>query len=152
MEERTRGSVYWERIVFRFRDLGELHGSIRVMQASPSSKFIYAVLPYKSEAIVLDEKEILIKLDPTLKTRINRRDHKVDIGDIVYRPQIPALSIFAEPMEIYEPIEKIGIIERYDFPLLRKIVLNAQSLLFVTIERAKVLEAEKREKKDKESR
>ena len=154
METRSR-SATWERVVFKFKDFGDLHGSIRAASTQFSTKFILAVLPYKSEAIVIDRKEILIKLDPTLRTKINRRDHQATIGDIVYRPQIPAISIFAAPMEIYEPVEKIGIIERYDYPILEKIVHNATSLLFVLIERAKRrerIEVESVEEKTKETR
>ncbi|MHA1616552.1 MAG: cyclophilin-like fold protein [Candidatus Njordarchaeales archaeon] len=152
MEERSRPSIYWERIVFRFKNFGDLRGSIRITQTSPSSKFLHAVLPYSSEAIVLDGKEILIKLDPTLKTRIGRRDHQAEIGDIIYRPQIPAVSIFADSAEIYEPVERIGIIERYDFPLLKEIVSKANSVLFVVIDKAKGPGEEKRAEKTKESR
>lgn len=126
-------SHLWRRVIFEFEQFSAIRGSIR--DSPGAGKAITGSLPIISEAIVLDNIEILIKLNPTMKVRLNRRFHTVEPGDIVYRPQLPALSIFSDFYDIYEPVERIGTIMREDFDKLEEIVENAKSILFVRIVR-----------------
>jgi len=130
-EERSH---IWRRVVFEFKGYEPILGSIR--DSPGPGRAISGSLPIISEAIVLDNIEILIKLSPTLKTRLSRRFHTAEPGDIIYRPQIPALSIFADYYDIYEPVERIGTIMREEREKVSKIVMDAKSILFVRILRA----------------
>jgi len=127
-------SHIWRRVIFEFKGFDVIHGSIR--DSPGPGRAISGSLPIISEAIVLDNVEILIKLNPTLKTRLNKRFHTAEPGDIIYRPQIPALSIFADYYDIYEPVERIGTITREDRKKVEEIVKNASSVLFVRILKA----------------
>ncbi|GEM_PF-4949939 len=89
---------------------GEYGGSVtyeRIDRTSIISK-IYSALPIHTEAIVLDNIEILIRLPRYFRQRIYRRDHIAYPGQIIYRPQVPAISIVANHLETYEPVEIIG--------------------------------------------
>lgn len=123
----------WKRVIFSFEGYEEIKGSLRTISKIAST--IYSTLPYKSEALVMDEVEILIKLNPVLKERLrtSERIHEAMEGDIIYRPQLPAISIFADYYEIYEPVAKIGMIDRVDVVKLRKIAEEAKSLMLVEI-------------------
>ncbi len=137
IEERSH---LWRRVIFRFDNKIIVRGSIR--DAPGGGRAISGSLPIMSEAIVLDNVEIFIRLDPTLMTRISRRFHTAEPGDIIYRPQIPALSIFADYADIYEPVERIGMIDRLDLPKIEELSSNAKSILFVSIEKAESVEYE----------
>jgi len=125
----------WKRVIFSFKGFEEIKGSLRTV--SKIAGTIYSMLPFKSEAIVLDGVEVLIKINPVLKERLrsSERIHETMEGDIIYRPQIPAISIFADYYEIYEPVTKIGMIDRIDVSKLRKMVEEANSVLLVEIDK-----------------
>jgi len=127
-------SHVWRRVMFIFKNFDPVHGSIR--DSPGPGRAISGSLPIISEAVVLDNIEIMIKLPPTFKTRLNKRFHTVEPGDIVYRPQLPALSIFADYFDVYEPVERIGTIMREDRDKINEIVKNATGLLFVKIIKA----------------
>jgi len=127
-EERSH---LWRRVIFEFKGFDMIYGSIR--DAPEAGRAISGSLPIISEAIVLDDREIFIRLNPTLKTKLRRRIHTAEPGDIIYRPQIPALSIFADYADIYEPVERIGTILKEEREKLENIVKNAKSILFVRI-------------------
>ncbi len=127
-------SQVWRRVIFLFKNFSPVQGSIR--NSPGPGKAISGSLPIISEAIVLDNIEIMIKLPPTFKTRLNKRFHTAEPGDIVYRPQIPALSIFADYFDVYEPVERIGTIMREDRDKINEIVKKATGLLFVKIIKA----------------
>lgn len=127
-------SHVWRRVIFIFKNFDSIRGSIK--DSLSPGRAISGSLPIISEAIVLDNIEIMIKLPPTFKTQLNKRFHTVEPGDIVYRPQLPALSIFADYFDIYEPVERIGTIIREDRDKINEIVKNATGLLFVKIIKA----------------
>ncbi|MEM4533361.1 MAG: hypothetical protein QXJ52_01145 [Candidatus Korarchaeota archaeon] len=79
----------------------------RIERTSIISK-IYSTLPIQTEAILLDDVEILIKLPRYYRQKIYRRDHIAYPGQVIYRPQVPAISIAAGLLETYEPVEIIG--------------------------------------------
>lgn len=127
----TLPGIYFRRIirsvVFEFDEYGTLEallryptgeygGSVtyeRIERTSIISK-IYSALPIQTEAIIFDNAEILIKLPRYYRQKIYRRDHVVYPGQIIYRPQVPAISIIASPLEVYEPVEIIGEIKTID--------------------------------------
>ncbi len=123
----------WKRVIFKFNGYDEINGSLRTIIKLANT--IYSTLPIKSEAIVLDGIEILIKLSPVLKERLktSERTHEALEGDIIYRPQLPALSLFSDYHEIYEPVIKIGMIDRVDVVKLRKITSETKSVMLVEI-------------------
>ena len=130
----------WKRIELDFKGYGSIRGSLRTMARRSISRIpnvIYSMLPLKTEAIVLEDIEILIKIKPYLIERLKPSDrvHEASEGDIIYRPQIPAISIFADYYEIYEPVAKIGIIDRNDFDKLKEIAEAAKSVMLVEIKR-----------------
>lgn len=134
----TEQREQWKRLTFDFKGYDEIHGNLRTMATIP--KAIYSILPLKTEGLVLDDVEILIKIPPVLKDRIKTEDriHEAMEGDIVYRPHIPAISIFSDYFEIYEPVMKIGMIDRNDVPKLRKITAQAKSLMLVEIRKIEI--------------
>lgn len=130
----------WKRIELDFKGYGSVKGSLRTIARRSISRIpniIYSLLPFKTEALVLDDVEILIKIKPYLVERLKPSDrvHEASEGDIIYRPQIPAISIFADYYEIYEPVAKIGIVDRNDFDKLKQIAEAAKSLILVEIKR-----------------
>jgi len=130
----------WKRIELDFKGYGAIRGSLRTIARRSISRIpnvIYSMLPLKTEAVVLEDVEILIKIKPYLLERLKPSDrvHEASEGDIIYRPQIPAISIFADYYEIYEPVAKIGIIDRNDFDKLREIAEAAKSVMLVEIKR-----------------
>lgn len=108
------------KITFKFEDIGDLEGFLRfnyetrseIVENSSIIKKIVSTLPIIGEATILNQQEILIKLPPRFRQRIFRRDHIIRPGQIVYRPHIPAISIFAKQTNLYEPVEIIGEIKR----------------------------------------
>jgi len=142
--------VQWERLAFIFDDKWIIRGSIKTKRDIETSKMILSELPIETEALVLDEAEILIKLPKTIKAIIRRRVHSAEPGDIIYRPQIPAISIFADYMDIYEPVENIGTIDRRDIDKLIEFARNVKNVVFVEIIGADELEKRLRKKKVEE--
>ncbi len=128
----------WERVTFDFKGYGSVNGNLRTTIKIAGN--IYSILPIKTEGLVLDGVEILIKIPPVLKERLktSERTHEAMEGDIIYRPQIPALSLFSDYFEIYEPVAKIGMIDRNDIPKLRKIVEEATSLMLVEVKKLEI--------------
>ena len=154
----------WWRIILDFNEYGSIEASISTLatgltttfQKSCIAKKIYDALPIATEAIVIwdleEEKEeksrkqtrvpveLLIKLPSRFRQKILRRDHTVKPGDVVYRPHIPAISIFVKDFEIYEPIEKIGHVRRAYMPNLYDIVEKTKNLasIYVEIRKAEI--------------
>ncbi|MCD6491808.1 MAG: cyclophilin-like fold protein [Candidatus Njordarchaeia archaeon] len=124
----------WSRIVFNFDGYGAIQGSLS--QFYRSANVFISYLPVKLEGIVLDNVEILIQLPSVLRTKISRRVHDANLGDIIYRPQIPAIGIIADHFEVYEPVERIGTINKQDLDMLIKIASEAKSVLLVDIKLA----------------
>ncbi len=112
----------WWRVVFDFGEYGNFVGVLGLVydsitptiERSSIVRKILASLPIQTESMVFDEIELLIKLPLRFKQRIFKRDHIAKKGDIIYRPHIPSISIFTEQCEIYEPVEKIGLIRKDD--------------------------------------
>ena len=156
------------KVIFDFEEYGSLEaflrypsreyeGSVtyeRIDRTSIIAK-IYSALPLHTEAIVLDDVEILIKLPKYFRQKIYRRDHIIYPGQVIYRPQIPAVSIAAGYFETYEPVEIIGEIhteeKREDrekpptvlLELLEKI--NNKASIYVIIRKPERKHAERKE-------
>lgn len=127
----------WSRVLFSFKGYEDIKGNLRTIKRGLIATTFYSMLPIVKEAIVLDNVEILIKLDPVLTQKISyaERTHEALPGDIIYRPQLPSISIFADYYEIYEPVVKIGMVDRADLDKVRRIAENVKEVMLVKISR-----------------
>ncbi len=133
----------WWRVVFDFGEIGNFVGVLGLMyesltptiERSSIVRKILASLPICTESVVFDEIELLIKLPLRFKQKIFKRDHTIKRGEIIYRPHIPSISIFTDTSEIYEPVEKIGLIRKDDIPKFMEIVnkINNKASIYVEI-------------------
>jgi len=132
----------WWRVLFDFGEYGSFIGVLGLMyesitptiERSSIVRKVVASLPLVSESIVFDDIELLIKLPQHFKQRVFKRDHIIKRGEIVYRPHIPALSVFIDSCETYEPVEKIGLIRKDDIPKCAEIVNKIKNLASVYME------------------
>lgn len=132
----------WWRVLLDFDEYGSVGAVLGLMYESVSStlqrasivKKILATLPLVAEAIVLDNVELLIRLPERFKQTIYKRDHVIKMGDIVYRPHIPAVSIFSDGYELYEPVERIGFIRKEDVEKFLNIMDTIKNLASVYVE------------------
>lgn len=113
MEGEVEGTTpqKWRRLTFNFYTDGKtwrIRGGFRSLRRM--ARTIFSALPIDAEALVFNKKEILIRLEESLRGTFSKEDrtHEATAGDIIYRPQLPAISIFAESSEIYESVEQIG--------------------------------------------
>jgi len=129
------GFVYYERPL-----------SATVMKSSVVKKII-ASLPIASESLVLDDVELLVKLPTRFKQTIYKRDHIIKRGDIVYRPHIPSISVFARSFETYEPVERIGLVRKDSLEKLAEIIekIKSKASVYVEIRRYEAKEAREEE-------
>lgn len=145
----------WWRILLDFDEYGSVGAVLGLMYESVSStlqrasivKKILATLPLVAEAVVLDDVELLIRLPERFKQTIYKRDHIIKIGDIVYRPHIPAVSIFSDGSELYEPVERIGFIRKEDIEKFLDIMATIKDMasVYVEIQRYEPEEGEEEE-------
>lgn len=145
----------WWRIVLDFGEYGSVTGVLGLMYETISAtlqkasivKKILATLPIAAEGVVLDDVELLIRLPERFKQTIYKRDHIVKVGDIVYRPHVPALSIFSDGSELYEPVERIGFIRKEDVEKFLDIMDVIRNLASIYVE---VRRYEPKEEKEEE--
>lgn len=126
------GTQKWNRVIFNFHT-GEgkwqIKGVLRSLRRM--ARAIFASLPITVESMVFKEKEVFIRLDESLKGEFSKEDrvHRAEEGSIIYRPQIPALSLFSDYSEIYEPVEKLGEIQRDSLEELKDLCTNSASVM-----------------------
>ncbi len=136
------GERRWWRVLFDFGEYGSFTGMLGLMYESLSPTIerssivrkVIASLPFSSESMVFDGVELLIKLPPHFRQKIFKRDHVAKKGEIFYRPHIPAISIFADGYEVYEPIEKIGMVRKEDVDKFLDVVEKIKNLASVYVE------------------
>ncbi|NIQ07896.1 MAG: hypothetical protein GWO20_19910 [Candidatus Korarchaeota archaeon] len=126
-------SQKWNRVIFNFgtgESEWEVRGVLRSLRRM--ARAIFASLPIETEALSFDGREVLIRLDESLRGEFSKEDriHRAEEGSIIYRPQLPALSLYSEYREIYEPVEKLGEIQRDSLESLQK-VCSESALLYV---------------------
>lgn len=124
----------WMRLVFNFysdKKAWRIRAGLRSLRRM--ARTIFSALPINAEALVFDDKEVLIKLDDSLQGNFSKeeRTHEAEAGAIIYRPQLPALSLFGEYSEIYESVERIGKIWPDTLEKLQELCENVTSLLYL---------------------
>lgn len=129
----------WRRLVFKFYSNGKtwrIRGGLRSLRRM--ARTIFSVLPIKAEALVFNKKEVLIKLEESLMGTFSKEDrtHEANAGAIIYRPQLPAISLFVEYSEIYEPVEQIGKIWSDTLDKLKELCESVTSPLYLEIRSA----------------
>lgn len=132
MEEEIT-SRKWNRVIFNFKATDKewnVRGVLRSLRRM--ARAIFASLPIETEALVFEGNEVLIRLDDSLRGEFAKEDrtHRAEGGSIIYRPQLPALSLFSEYAEIYESVQKLGEIQRESLEKLKDMCENTDSILF----------------------